>query len=112
YSGKLTAQVSPVFLGITYRSLANVTRFVVPLTVAFWPLLIPVFRTLAKLREEPVKLLWLWIAPGAAFMLLFYMSHAPYVTFFTAAVLLLALKQLDSAEPRLRTFLLSVCLIS
>jgi len=111
YSGKLTAQVSPVFHGITYRSLANVTRFVVPLTVAFWPLLIPVFRTLAKLREEPVKLLWLWIAPGAAFMLLFYMSHAPYVTFFTAAVVLLALKQLDSASLRLGTFLLATCLV-
>jgi 4-amino-4-deoxy-L-arabinose transferase-like glycosyltransferase len=112
YSGKLTAQVSPAFHGITYRSLASVTRFVVPVTVAFWPLLVSVFRTLAKLREEPVKLLWIWIAPGAAFMLLFYMSHAPYVTFFTAAVVLLALKQLDSATPRVGTFLLAACLVS
>ena len=112
YSGRLTAQVSPLFHGITYRSLASISRLVVPLTVAFWPLLVPVFRTLAKLREEPIKLLWIWIAPGAAFMLLFYMSHAPYVTYFTAAVLLLALKQLDSATPRLRTLLLASCLVS
>ena len=112
YSGRLIAQVSPVFHGITYRSLASMSRFVVPLTVAFWPLLVPIFQTLAKLRDDPVKLLWLWIGPGAAFMLLFYMSHAPYVTFFTAAVVLLALKHLDSASPRLGTFLLATCLVS
>ena len=45
-------------------------------------------------------------------MLLLYMSHAPYVTYFTAAVLLLALKQLDSATPRLQTSLLAACLVS
>jgi hypothetical protein len=112
YSGKLTAQVSPVFHGVTHRSLASIGRFVVPLTVAFWPLLASVFRTVAKLRDETVQLLWIWIAPGAAFMLLFYMSHAPYVTYFTAAVLLLALKQLDSGPPRLAMLLLTACLAS
>ena len=112
YSGRLTAQVSPLFHGLTYRTLASISRFVVPLTVAFWPLVLPVFRTLAKLRDEQVRLLWIWIAPGAAFMLLFYMSHAPYVTYFTAAVVLLALKQLDTATPRIRAALLAASLVS
>lgn len=112
YSGRVVTQVSPLFQGISLRSMASVARFVVPLTVAFWPLLPSVFRTLTKLRDEPVKLLWIWIAPGAVFLLLFYMSDAPYITFLTAAVLLLALKQLDSAAPRLRTLLLVSCLIS
>ena len=112
YSIKLGAAVSPLFHGVTFRSMASVARFIVPLTVAFWPLLGSVFRTVAKLQDESVKLLWIWITPGAAFMLLFYMSHAPYLTYLTAAVVLLALKQLDSATPRLRTFLLASCLLS
>lgn len=112
YSGRLTAQVSPLFHGITHSSLASMARFVVPLTVAFWPLLATIFQTVTKLEDETVKLLWIWIAPGAAFMLLFYMSHAPYVTYLTAALLLLALKQLDSTTPRLRTLLLVSCLVS
>jgi len=112
YSGKLSAAVSPLFQGITFRSMASVARFVVPLTVAFWPLLGSIFRTLAKLRDNSVLLLWTWVAPGAAFMLLFYMSHAPYVTYRTAAILLLALKQLDSADRWLRTLLLASCLLS
>lgn len=111
YSGKITAEVSPLFRGITYRSLANVTRFLVPLALAFCPLLPSIFRTLAKLRNESVKLMWIWIVPGSAFMVLFYMADAPYLTFMTAAVLLLAMKQLDSVPPRLGTLLLASCLV-
>jgi hypothetical protein len=81
----------------------------VPLTIAFWPLLGSILGTFSKLHNESVGLLWIWIAPGAAFMVLIYMGDAPYLTYLTAAVLLLALKQLDSAAPRLRTLLVAFC---
>lgn len=77
YSGGVTAHVSPLFHGIKYRTMANVARFVVPLVVAFWPLLVPVLRTVPKIQDEPVKLLWLWVAPGAAYLVLFFMADAP-----------------------------------
>jgi hypothetical protein len=112
YSSAITTQVSPLFHGITYRTMANVARFVVPVVVAFWPLLVPILQTAPKVRDETVKLLWLWIAPGAAYLVLFFMADAPYLNFLTAAVLLLAMKQLDSAAPVLRTLLLASCLVT
>jgi len=109
YSANSFARDSPIFHGITLRSMANVARFAVPLTIAFWPLLGSILGTFSKLHNESVGLLWIWIAPGAAFMVLIYMGDAPYLTYLTAAVLLLALKQLDSAAPRLRTLLVAFC---
>ena len=50
--------------------------------------------------------------PGAAFFVLFYMSHAPYLTFLTAGVLLLALRQLESSPPALGARSLAACLFS
>jgi hypothetical protein len=112
YSTTVTAQVSPVFHGIAFRTMANVARFLVPVVVAFWPLLVPVLRMLPKTRDATVKLLWLWFAPGAAYLVLFFMAVAPYLNFLTAAVLLLAMKRLDSSPPVLRTLLLASCLVT
>lgn len=109
YSAHMTQMASPLFQGMTHRSLANIGRFVVPLAVAFWPLLLPLLRAL-KAHDESAKLLWLWVAPGAAYLFLFYISDAPYLNFLTAAVLLLALKPLDRARPLFRTLLLAACL--
>ena len=112
YSAETTRQVSPLFQGITFRSAANVARFAVPFVAAFWPLLLPFLKTALDTREGQVRLLWLWITPGMAYLVLFYMSDAPYLNFMTAAVLLLALKQLDSSKPLLRTLLLTSCLVT
>jgi 4-amino-4-deoxy-L-arabinose transferase-like glycosyltransferase len=112
YSSTVTTRVSSLFHGITYRTMANVARFAVPVIVAFWPLLVPVLRTAPKIRDETLKLLWLWVAPGAAYLVLFLMADAPYLNFLTAAVLLLAVKQLDSWGPVLRTLLLASCLVT
>lgn len=42
-------------------------------------------------------------------MVLIYMGDALYLTYLTAAMLLLALKQLDSAAPRYRNLLATLC---
>jgi hypothetical protein len=54
--------------------------------------------------------LWLWIIPGASFLLLSYMSDAPYINFLTPAFLLLGMMELDRARPRWRNATLTLCI--
>jgi hypothetical protein len=111
YLANITTVVSPMKNGVTYRSMANVARFQVPLATAFWLLAYPVMKSLGRLRDPRVQLLWLWITPGACFLMLIYMSDAPYLNFLTAAVLLLAMIELDMSGIRRAHLLLACCLV-
>jgi 4-amino-4-deoxy-L-arabinose transferase-like glycosyltransferase len=111
YIANVTTIVSPLKSGITYRSMANIARFLVPLGTAFWLLAYPVPKSLGRLRDPRVQLLWLWIAPGACFLTLIYMSDAPYLNFLTAAVLLLAMTEMDVSGTRWSHLLLACCLV-
>jgi 4-amino-4-deoxy-L-arabinose transferase-like glycosyltransferase len=77
--------------GINADSLANVTRYVFPLLVAFWPVLaVSVLNAMRHLQDWRIRMLLLWILPGSLFFTLGYMSNAPYLNFLSAALLLLA----------------------
>jgi hypothetical protein len=54
--------------------------------------------------------LWLWITPGACFLLLIYMSDAPYLNFLTAAALLLAMAEVQLRGGALGRLLLACCI--
>lgn len=111
YVANITTTVSPLRDRNTYRSMANIARFLAPLGTALWLLAYPVLKSLGRLRERPVRLLWLWIAPGACFLTLIYMADAPYLNFLTAAALLLAMIAIDMGGVRWGHLLLGCCLV-
>ena len=81
-----------VTTGINSESLANVSRYVLPMLVAFWPVLAAVFLNLKRnSRDWRTRMLLLWILPGSLFFTLSYISNVPYLDFLTPAVLLLAM---------------------
>jgi 4-amino-4-deoxy-L-arabinose transferase-like glycosyltransferase len=78
--------------GVNSESLANVARYVVPMLVAFWPVLAAVFlNSKRNSRDWRVRMLLLWILPGSLFFTVSYISNPTYLDFLTPAVLLLAL---------------------
>lgn len=97
-------EVSPLFVGINSRSIANTLRVLLPLFAAFWALLPSVF-----LRPRMRTLLLLWISPGLAFMLCVFMADPVYLSFMTAAILLYAALSLN---PRTASILLTTCAIA
>jgi hypothetical protein len=58
---------------------------VFPIAVAFGAIVTGVWRR----WDEDDKLLAIWIAPGFLFFFLIYISDAPYLDYFTAAIILL-----------------------
>jgi hypothetical protein len=73
------------------NSVANITRYVFPLLVAFWSILIiAVLNITHHWNDWRIRMLLLWILPGSLFFTLSYMSNAPYLNYLSAAVLLLA----------------------
>lgn len=79
------ASVVSVIRGVNSGSEANVVRLLLPLLVAFGLVLGGMRR-----RWDGVdRLLALWIIPGFLFFLLSYVSDAPYLDYFSAAVVLL-----------------------
>lgn len=104
-------QVSILAEGVNSRTLANVGRFFVPLAWAFWPLAWAAARSLKRLGDKRVLLLWLWIAPGAFFLILSHIGDAPYLNFLTAALLLLAMMELEHSHARRRAWALSLCIM-
>jgi hypothetical protein len=110
YLGHITTVVSPLKHGPTHRSTANVMRFLVPFATAFWLLAYHFVMSLRRLRDPRIQLLWLWITPGACFLLLIYMSDAPYLNFLTAAALLLAMTEVQLRGGALGRLLLACCI--
>ncbi len=79
--------VSLLFSGFTPRPIGNVVRVLLPLFAAFW-MLIP---TLWFDRSRFVnRMLVIWMVPGLVFFLFVYMADPPYLTYVTAAIVLLA----------------------
>jgi hypothetical protein len=82
-----------VATGVNGKSLANMTRYLLPLLVAFWPVLPAAWANLRQNRDDwRIRMMAIWIVPGSLFFLVSYISDAPYLDFLSAAVLLLAVK--------------------
>jgi 4-amino-4-deoxy-L-arabinose transferase-like glycosyltransferase len=76
---------------VNAESMANISRFVVPIVVAFWPVLAAaVLNVKRNWQDWRIRMLLLWIVPGSLFFTLSYISDAPYLNFLSAAILLLA----------------------
>ena len=111
YVEHITTVTSTVANGLNFRTFANMARVAVPLTIAFGPLLILTLKSLRSLRNSVVSLLWLWIIPGAAFLLLCYMADAPYLNFLTAPVLVLALMEFRKLKHHMARIFVGTCLV-
>lgn len=95
YIVHITTVVSVLANGLSFRAIANMSRFAVPLAISFGPLLFLALKGFRRVRGPAPTLLRLWIVPGAVFLVFCYMSDAPYLNFLTAPVLLLALMEIE-----------------
>ena len=84
YMANIVSVVS-IARGLNSGSEANIIRLLLPLLVAFGIVLMG----LRRKWDEVDRLLALWIIPGFLFFLLSYVSDAPYLDYFTAAIVLL-----------------------
>ena len=88
----LIMKVRSITTGVNAGTMANVVRYVFPLLVAFWAVLPAVSANAFRNRKEwRVQMMLLWILPGSLFFILSYISDAPYLTFLSAAILLLGI---------------------
>ena len=84
-------KVRSITAGVNAYSMANITRYIFPLLVAFWPILtIAVLNMIHHWKDWRIRMTLLRILPGSLFFTLSYMSNAPYLVFLSAAILLLA----------------------
>jgi hypothetical protein len=84
-------KVRSITAGVSAYSMANITRYIFPLLVAFWPILtIAVLNMIHHWKDWRIRMTLLRILPGSLFFTLSYMSNAPYLVFLSAAILLLA----------------------
>jgi 4-amino-4-deoxy-L-arabinose transferase-like glycosyltransferase len=84
-------KVRSIMTGVNAYSMANITRYVLPLLVAFWPILtIAILNMIHHWEDWRIRMMFLWILPGSLFFTLSYMSNAPYLNFLSAALVLLA----------------------
>ena len=91
YTQSITTQKS-VATKVNAESMANITRYFLPILLAFWPVLAAAALNVGRNRRDwRIQMLVLWIVPGSLFFTLSYISDAPYLNFLTAAVLLLAI---------------------
>ena len=80
-----------IFTGFKMYTVANFVRYVLPLLVAFWPILgIAVLNVVRNWNDWRIKAIVIWIVPGSLFFVLMLITNAPYLNFLTAAILLLA----------------------
>jgi hypothetical protein len=81
------AHPTSVFVaGVGARSIANSIRVVLPLLAAFWMLFPGLSFNRSRFQN---RMLAIWIMPGLLFFLLVYMADAVYLTYLTAAAILL-----------------------
>ena len=85
-------RVQSLFSGVRMYTLANPVRYILPLLVGFWPVLVIAVRNAVRNRHDwRVKALILWSVPGSLFFIFVLISDAPYLNYLTAAILLLAI---------------------
>jgi 4-amino-4-deoxy-L-arabinose transferase-like glycosyltransferase len=90
YVRRLLAQRS-ILTGVNAGSIANVARYVLPLSVAFWPVLAAALLNLVRnWKDWRIRMILFWIVPGSLFFVFSYIGDAPYLVFLSAAILLLA----------------------
>jgi len=78
---------------VNLYTMANVARFVVPLTAALWPVLgFAISTTIRERAEWRVRALTLWIIPGSLFFMLVMITDPVYLNFLTPAIVLLAVR--------------------
>ena len=109
YTKTALSKVSILHVGLMRESIATIVRYLVPMFIAFWPIIGGIWRACKRWKSEKVLLLLLWLVPGSLFFVLYYMSYALYLDFLTAAVILLALIGLKNrrlAVPALLTCIL------
>jgi 4-amino-4-deoxy-L-arabinose transferase-like glycosyltransferase len=88
----LIMKVRSITTGVNAGTMANVVRYFLPILVAFWAVLPAV--TLGAFRNRKdwrAQMILLWILPGSLFFVFSYISDAPYLTFLSAAILLLGI---------------------
>jgi 4-amino-4-deoxy-L-arabinose transferase-like glycosyltransferase len=84
-------RVRSITAGTNAGSMANIIRYFLPLFVAFWPVLTITIMSLIRNWEDwRTRMMLFWIVPGSLFFILSYIGVAPYLTYLSAAVLLLA----------------------
>jgi hypothetical protein len=77
------------YAGITNRSLANMARVVVPLALAFWPVLFCIPFLPKRVGELSIlAVILIWSVPGLLFLFFLYMSDAPYLVFLSGSLIL------------------------
>jgi 4-amino-4-deoxy-L-arabinose transferase-like glycosyltransferase len=80
-----------ILTGVNSRSMANVARYVLPLAVAVWPVLaVACLSLIRNWKDWRMRMMLVWIVPGSLFFIFSYIADAPYLTFLSAAILLLA----------------------
>jgi 4-amino-4-deoxy-L-arabinose transferase-like glycosyltransferase len=85
--------VLSILHSVSINAVANVARYIVPLTAALWPVLGVSFSTAIRERADwRVRVLTLWVVPGSLFFMLVMITDPVYLNFLTPAVLLLALR--------------------
>lgn len=78
---------------VNLYTLANVARYVIPLTVALGPVLGFAINTAIRERADwRVRALTLWIIPGSLFFMLVMITDPVYLNFLTPAIILLAVR--------------------
>ena len=88
----LIMKVRSITTGVNAGTMANVVRYIFPLLVAFWAVLPAATANGFRNRLDwRVQMMLLWILPGSLFFVFSYISDAPYLTFLSAAILLLGL---------------------
>lgn len=85
------SRVRSITTGVNAGSVANITRYFLPILVAFCPVLtIAVLNLHRNWEDWRTRMILFWIVPGSLFFILSYIGPAPYLCFLSAAVLLLA----------------------
>jgi hypothetical protein len=80
-----------ILTGFKLYTVANFARYLLPLLVAFWPILgVAVLNATRNWNDWRIKAVVIWIVPGSLFFVLMLITNAPYLNFLTAAILLLA----------------------
>jgi len=90
YIQRIVGQRS-ILAGVNATSLANVTRYALPLLVAFWPVgMAALLNLIRNWRDWRIRMMLFWIVPGSLFLIFSYIGDSPYLNFLSAAILLLA----------------------
>jgi 4-amino-4-deoxy-L-arabinose transferase-like glycosyltransferase len=110
HASDTVTKVSVLSKGLTRGALASVTRFVVALGFALWPILLA-----GLFGREPIwdrrKLdLWIWVLPGLLFFTFVYFGEAGYLNCCTAGIVLLGFLHMKRLSPKVQAATAALCI--